>query len=246
MDAGRVARRRGGFGVRKSDANVAHAKRRPRLSIEQILAACRLYDHHLTKWQGTDAALDRLRARVPELDAPSVLLKVAAVNTLYGTNLYAFQRMAEHIVEVLAAWGRSRYAPEIVERIANLPPNSADGKRRVHVSFAAKFAHFFLDAETFPILDRFARESLALHVGRPASRYAGRGAYGRFVEEFARLRTAAAWPGAGRELDRYLWLSGLLRVWRANPKGPINAEVRALFENPPAGSHGDLACLEGR
>lgn len=32
-------------------------------------------------------------------------------------------------------------------------------------------------------------------------------------------------------MDRFLWLSGMYRGWKANPKVGIGGEVRALFES---------------
>jgi hypothetical protein len=105
----------------------------------------------LKYWQDADAALRLLATAVPGFTREAALLKVAAINTLYGTNLYAFNRMAKHIEGVLSL-RIPKLCPELVEEIAAVPP--LRGQRRWHHrSFASKFCHFFLDAGAFPIYD---------------------------------------------------------------------------------------------
>jgi hypothetical protein len=70
------------------------------LTMAQIEAANELHQG-LPQWKNTDDALHALHNRFPEFDIKAMLLKVAAVNQLYGTNVYAVDRMARHIVEVL-------------------------------------------------------------------------------------------------------------------------------------------------
>jgi hypothetical protein len=66
------------------------------LSMPQIEAANRLH-RQLSQWQVTDDAIRSLKERFPGFDIDATLLKVVAVNQLYGTNVYAVVRMAEHI-----------------------------------------------------------------------------------------------------------------------------------------------------
>lgn len=212
------------------------------LSVAQIDAAGRIRAH-MGEWIRSDEALAVLRARLPTFEPATVLLKVVAVSTLYGAKLWTPVRMAEHVVRVLTGIDVTKAGPELVETIAALPAASAAEKPKRHRSFASKFAHFFLDAERFPILDRYADAMARLHLGDAAVREPER-PYAAFAANFRRLMgEAAGWRGSSRALDRYLWVAGLYREWRKNPEAPINAEARRLFESPPPTVECDLATL---
>ena len=71
------------------------------LKQEQIDAACRLH-RRLKQWQLSDGALMRLREKVPGFDPEACLIKSVAVNSLYGTQVLAIVRMAEHICQSMA------------------------------------------------------------------------------------------------------------------------------------------------
>ncbi|GHO80505.1 hypothetical protein KSD_82760 [Ktedonobacter sp. SOSP1-85] len=119
----------------------------------QIEAANRLHQH-LQQWQVADKALSALQLRFPGFDMEATLLKVVVVNQLYGTNILAVTRMAEHVTTImLSAGGRNAF--DLVEQIALF-----SGKK--HLSFASKFAHFFIDMERFPIYDSFPRWSTTI------------------------------------------------------------------------------------
>src|SRR5688500_14246911 len=66
------------------------------LTQPQVSAAVKIR-RQLTTWMAADAALELLADRVPGFTLPATTLKVAAINQLYGTNLYAVSRMATHI-----------------------------------------------------------------------------------------------------------------------------------------------------
>ena len=70
------------------------------LAPEQIAAASRLHDQ-FPEWNAIDQALLALRERFPHFGLKSALLKVAALNQLYGTNVYAVVRMAQHVVSTM-------------------------------------------------------------------------------------------------------------------------------------------------
>src|SRR5438874_11882465 len=112
------------------------------LTMSQIEAANRLHQQ-LPQWKVTDCALHKLKVQFQGFDSESSLLKVAAINQLYGTKVFAIVRMAEHIEKVMAN-ASSMDDVGLVNEIATL----SDMK---HTSFASKFAHFFVDAERFPI-----------------------------------------------------------------------------------------------
>ena len=112
----------------------------------QIRAAVALFDE-LPQWRTTDRALTELRTRIPDRTPATELLRVAVVNALYFTNIYALARMAEHVHAVMSSCETPAEEPDLVERLSVLPPRSRDEKPRNHLSFAAKYAHFFVDEE---------------------------------------------------------------------------------------------------
>lgn len=211
------------------------------LSMEQIAAANRL-SSHCPQWTAVNQALHQLGQRFPGFELPSALLKVATVNQLYFTNVWAVARMAEHVAAVIAAAGPDAGA-ELVEQLAALPRTPNQKHARSYISFASKFAHFFVDAERFPIYDYYAGTMLAYHLGPAAmAKNTGR-PYQAFVENVRRLRERAQLACTADELDAYLWLAGLYRQWCADPAAPINTEAANLFSLPSTEVQADLAAL---
>jgi hypothetical protein len=90
------------------------------LLASQVQAAVRLYAR-LDGWQTTDRALTRLTEQFPGFDREATLLKVTAVNALYGTNVFAVARMADHVRQVLDALTGNEDAADVVKRLADLP-----------------------------------------------------------------------------------------------------------------------------
>jgi hypothetical protein len=203
------------------------------LSREQVKAAVRLHGS-LDGWRNTDAALDKLRDAVPGFDDPACLLKSVAINSLYGTQIISIVRMANHVRDVLnnsagIDVGNER---DLVQRIASIRPLPGD-KPRVFTSFSAKFCHFFIDSERFPIYDEAARTMLRLHLGttyKPTKD----APYEAFCIAFEKLRVQVG--ASARDLDRYLWLAGMYDRWlrqRLRKQGPlVNAELLRLFTAP--------------
>lgn len=206
------------------------------LPISKIEAAKRIHER-LEQWRLADQALQRLADGCFELDA--CLLKVVAVNALYGTNLYAVTRMAKHVTGVLTASDPAATGSDLVERLAALPATEGQQRKRRHYSFASKFAHFFLDAERYPIMDSYAVSMLKRHLGRRRYSDDKDRPYAAFVRNFQELKRLSGFTGSNRELDRYLWLAGEHAAWKKKRRRAINAEVAALFAHPPA----DVAAL---
>lgn len=96
------------------------------LSQTQIDAANRLHSR-LSQWATIDNALSALGQAFPTWTAEASLLKVAAINQLYGTNLYAVVRMAEYVTWVMASADSKQEGPSLVERIAALPTSQTQG-----------------------------------------------------------------------------------------------------------------------
>lgn len=208
----------------------------------QIAASTRLY-LKLKQWQLSNAAITLLANCCPGFDRESTLLKVVAINALYGTNLYALVRMAEHVSKSLSGKDLKAEGPELVEQLAKLPRVSDIEKGRNYRSFASKFAHFFLDGERFPIMDRYAVEMVTRHLGRsnlaknPAANYLA------FVENVHQLRQLSGLNCSSRELDQYLWVAGLYLRWKKNQDNKMNREVLNLFQGSSSEVANDLRSL---
>lgn len=191
------------------------------LTSEQVNAATRIHDR-LASWKATDAALDDLARSMPGFSLGECLVKASAINQLYGTNVYALGRMAEHLARVLS----DPQSDDLVERLAKLTTN---GKPRRHLSFASKFAHFYIDKDRFPIFDSYAIERLRFHLSGINLPTDNPPPYADYVAAHQALIALCRLGCTGRELDRYLWVGGLYRAWSRNSEAPINVEVRTLF-----------------
>ncbi len=194
------------------------------VSLAQIDAANRLHEQ-LPQWQVTDRALDALCLRFPDFGIEAVLLKVASVNQLYGTNVYAVVRMARHIESIMCK-GMRVSDVDFVEQLASLP-----GWK--HISFASKFAHFFIDKGRFPIYDSFAEDMVKFHLGRQLWYLDKEHPYRAFVQNLTLLKEQICLQGpcTYESLDRYLWLTGLYKAYKTKANPQINREVEELFRS---------------
>jgi hypothetical protein len=187
----------------------------------------------LTGWRNTDEALIRLRDAMPAFESEVCLLKCVAVNTLYGTQVMAIVRMANHVHAVLGGKKPTKAGPDLVARIAALPVLNG-GTTRTFTSFAAKFCHFFVSENDFPIYDDAARRMLKFHLGKKLMSNASE-PYVAFCEDVKRLNDEWGLTNGNRDLDRYLWLSGMYERWlrQRNKKNPvINSELLGMFKKP--------------
>jgi hypothetical protein len=201
---------------------------------DQIAAAQRLFAR-MPGWKLAERTLDEIARRFPEFDDVACVAKVTTLNALYGTNVYALLRMAEHVRDVMAECGAAPKGADLVERLANLPVVRGTERKRRHISFASKFAHFFVDATTFPLFDQYAAATLAGHLGKANRSHSPAHPYIAYATDCSRLRDLAGFDGTIREMDRYLWLAGLRR---ASLKGKVvSGEAQALF----AQTNGDVA-----
>lgn len=144
------------------------------------------------------------------------------LNTLYGTNVIAIYKVAgllEKLLEVTCATG-----PLLVEELV-------DGIQKItgraHYSFVAKFGHFFVDSN-LPILDSYAEEMVAWHLGQAQSRNPKR--YLRFCENIETLSELAGLTCDCAGLDAYLWVAGEYQSWSKNKKQEISSDLKPFFE----------------
>ena len=214
-------------------------KRIQRVTGKQIDAALRIHGR-LKQWRLSDVALNKLRDKMPGWSDEATLLKCVAINALYGTNILAIVKMAQHVTSAFEVI-QNLSADELVARIALL--DLKDGKPpRNHVSFASKLCHFFVDEERFPIYDKAACETLKCHLGDD---YCLEGMpYVAFQENLGRLKNASGINTNGRELDRYLWIVGMYMRWKRSKSKPmVNAELLRTFRRPTSEDKSDLAIL---
>lgn len=196
------------------------------LPLAHVEAADVAVKQHLPGWQLADATLALLERQLPGHGAEVCLAKATVVNTLYGTNVFAIQRVAQLISPILTDADLANAGPQLVDRMACVTPE------RAFVSFASKYAHFFVNRDRFPIYDSYAVKMLALHLGRQQIA-AGVGAYAGFCERYNMLAAKVGLVSNFRRLDRYLWLAGIGRELRRNPRALVNAEVREYFKKHP-------------
>jgi len=134
-----------------------------------------------------------------------VLLKASVVNALYTTNVFAIRATARHICDLFSVESELSDL-QLVPRIAEL---AVGGKVRRCVSFASKYAHFFVDPDRFYIMDYNAGQALAAHLGaRRVDPADWTPDYPAFVQRVEALRRRDWITVSNRELDRYLWLYG--------------------------------------
>ncbi|HPO93355.1 MAG TPA: hypothetical protein PL072_07770 [Phycisphaerales bacterium] len=159
--------------------------------------------------------------------APTTLLKAAAVNALNNTNVFAIARVAAHFTDVLARSDLQREGAGLVERLAAVPQGGSEKRPVRRTSLAAKFAHFVIDGDRFPIYDQYAVRMVAHHLG--IARSPLEISYIEFARRFDELALSLGMTTNRRRLDRYLWVQGQFESWR---KGiaETSSELRPFFE----------------
>src|SRR5689334_14616648 len=177
------------------------------LALPQIEAAIRL-QHKLSGETPSERALDILSEHLPNWDLESCLVKSAALNQLYFTNVKPFMRAVRHVHRVMSQPPEGLQEYELVERLALLPKTDDGQKPWRLFSFASKLSHFFIDSDRFPIYDSFAERMLAYHLDPGACLRNSANPYQAFVTNFKIVRVRAGLTCSTRELDKYLWLAG--------------------------------------
>jgi hypothetical protein len=173
------------------------------LSLEQIDVANSLHARS-ERWRHVDQALDQLRDALPGFRPEITLVKAVAINALYGTNVLAISRVAEHVTEVLEHTDVATAEPALVEELAAVPQGGGEQRPRRRHSFASKFAHFFIEPVRFPIFDRYAADMVRLHLGQARAIQDPERPYFAFVANVETLERTIGFRGSRRELDRYL------------------------------------------
>ena len=137
-----------------------------------------------------------------------VLLKVALLNALYNTNIFAFWQMATHILHMGLDDALERGEVAIVERIAVL---TIGGKARRHYSFATKYCSWHRPDE-YPIYDSLVERALwgyrKVHAFAEFRRQEMQGFVGFKGIVSAFRRHFGLDDFTFKELDKFLWFTG--------------------------------------
>jgi hypothetical protein len=199
------------------------------LTPEQIEAAGRLHGH-LKQWQFADHCLALIRKDYPHFDHDACSMKTIALDRLYGTYVRDLPRTAKHVQRVIAEHAGQPWDVGLVVKLATIPA-SKDGPQSTQASFASKFAHFFLDACTFPMMDKYAKRMVAYHLGKRQKTAEESTCYLTYFGDWTGLRKLAGLTCSCRELDRYLWMAGQYRARKAG-ETKLNREFRDLIDRP--------------
>jgi len=189
------------------------------LTQSQIDAASRFWA--AGDWESKE--LVQLKQAFPDRH-DAIRVKAIVLNELYGTNVIAIYKVAERL-EILLLEKAHTTGPLLVEELADGIKKEVTGC--AHYSFVAKFVHFFVDSN-LPILDSYAEEMAAWHLGQSQSRNSKR--YLRFCENIETLSKLASLTCDCAELDAYLWVAGQYRAWWKNSKYQISSDLRPFFE----------------
>jgi hypothetical protein len=172
-------------------------------------------------WESKE--LIQLRAAFPNLLA-AIRIKAIVLNTLYGTNIIAIAQVADRVEVVLRE--NLSTGPDLVEQLVNEIRRVTN---RREYSFAAKYAHFFIDS-SLPILDGFAEWMVGLHLS-PQMQSKDARRYHKFTEDIETLKRVAGLNCNCAELDAYLWVAGEYWYWRDHTNYNISNDLRPQFEN---------------
>lgn len=171
-------------------------------------------------WEATE--ISQLRKAFPNVDE-AVSIKAIVLNDLYGTNVIAIQKVANCIEQVLRRTHPT--GPELVEELVT---EIWQLTKRHDYSFAAKFAHCFIDS-TLPILDWYAEWMVGRHLGR-SMQSKNEKRYLNFYEDVETLKRIAGLNCTCEELDGYLWVAGEYWYRKMHPTTEVNAELKPHFE----------------
>lgn len=156
----------------------------------------------------TEKALTELFQTFPRnTQLEEVLVKVAALNDLYNTNIYAVYDVAKHIWRLDIDSKLEQHSLDVVEKIAVVMVKE---KQRRNYSFATKYCSFHVP-EVYPIYDGYVDRMLWAYRKRDGFAEFKRSelwdSYLRYVKVIEQFRS---YYGLGRfslrEIDRFLWL----------------------------------------
>ena len=163
-----------------------------------------------------DAAVRAVFSAFPaNTDPGHVLAKVAVLNSLYSTNIFAVRDVALSIVNARIDPLLKLGSRDVHEALAT---QMVGGRLRNVFSFATKYAHWHRP-DVYPIYDSFVRQQLLAY--RRQDQFAEfeerELRTGRFMDLFAQFRSYYGLQACSlRDIDKWLWRQG-------RGKGPLDA-----------------------
>lgn len=201
------------------------------ISIDKVELANRWFDS-VDSVKKPDIVLDLLAKQFPNNDIESVLIKAVAVNSLYGTNVLAIYNAAKHIVTELADPNTDYDDDEFISRLATITVMQKGEYKELHlISFASKYAHFYINSEKFPMYDNYARMMIKTHIAENDLIRNAKNPYLAFKENFFILKEELKYKVSTRALDHYLWFAGQLQTWQKDHESQMNVGLRNLLNS---------------
>lgn len=145
-------------------------------------------------------------------DIGEVAVKLAALNGIYATNIYAVVRVAEHIVGlgIDARLAEAKVDPNLIEDVARV--EITKGKSRRNYSFATKYCAFhrpdlypIYDSLVAGVLNTLLRQGEAFDTFLPGERWwTDYAVWHRSITKFRTHFGLEEFPI--RDIDKYLWM----------------------------------------
>jgi hypothetical protein len=162
--------------------------------------------------RATEQAITKLFQTFPKNTLiDEVLLKTAALNALFSTNIYAIYTVAEHIKLQNIDNDLVRGSLDVVGRVARV---EIKGKPKYNYSFASKYCHFHAP-DAYPIYDRYVAQILWDYQQQDrfdTFGWADMRDYPRYRSIFDHFREVYHLTQFSmKEIDRFLWLYGIER-----------------------------------
>jgi hypothetical protein len=177
----------------------------PEPTVDLVLQCIKEFDQEN---ETIELALRELVERCPaNVEPHHVLLKVAAINQLYRTQIYAVEQVAQHIRKLSIDAELESGSPELVSKIARV---ELAGKVKYNVSFASKYCSWHRP-ELFPIYDSRAELCLCVYGPKFKPGFARKDlwTYKGFVECVKAFRVRFGLEGFSfKDLDKFLYLTG--------------------------------------
>ncbi|MCC5787988.1 MAG: hypothetical protein JJU33_14950 [Phycisphaerales bacterium] len=210
------------------------------LTSEMVEAGDRIYRRLPEQCEG-EAALFHLAERCPGFGREEILVKVVSLNALAGPHVLSRAVAVRHLQRVMAKADPAD--PMIVDRLADIPMASGKPSKRKQHGFASKFAHYFIDAERFPVMDAHAAKMLRFHLGGRSYVVDESSRYREFESNSRRLRGLSGHKGSRRAMGRYLWVAGQYLEWSRSPRAKINRQLAAIFNSPAPDAAEDIKTM---
>ena len=141
-------------------------------------------------------------------DTSHVLLKVAAINQLYSTQIYAVRIVADHIVELNIDAQLDAGSVQLVDKIASVQVRD---KVRYNLSFASKYCSWHQPG-SYPIYDSYVERCLWEYRGQFGLRFARKDlwTYVSFFDAVKEFRDRFELDDLTfKQIDKFLYLRGV-------------------------------------